>query len=161
MTKLYDLTGDYARLSESSDFTAEEIADTLEAIEGSIEDKVESILKAIKNEEAYAEALSKEADAFNRRARIALSKSKAMKEYIVSALSAASITKLRAGTQQVTVIKPKDSVKIVDLDKLPVELVDYETIIKPHTLDIKKKLQAGEKIEGAELHTGKPALLIK
>lgn len=161
MTKLYDLTGDYARLSESSDFNAEEIADTLEAIEGSIEDKVENILKAIKNEEAYAEALKEEAKSFSERAKTASNKAQAMKEYIVSALSAASITKLRAGTQQVTIRKPVDSVKIVDLDKLPVELVDYETVITPHTLDIKKKLQAGEKIEGAELQTGKPALLIK
>lgn len=161
MTRLYELTGDYARLSDSSDFTPEEMADTLDAIKGSIEDKVENVLMAIKNEESYAESLSNEAKAFAERARVASNKAKAMKEYIVSALSAASITNLTAGNQQVSLRKAVDSVNVVDLEKIPVEFVDFETVIKPHTLDIKKRLQAGEAIEGVELKSGKPALIIK
>ena len=62
---------------------------------------------------------------------------------------------------QVTVRAPSKSVEITDSGALPSEFVEYETNIKPDNLAIKKQLEAGIEVPGAQIKTGKPSLLIK
>lgn len=160
MSKLYEIANAYAEL-ENSGMDPEFIADTLEGIQGELEDKIENVIKLIKNEEAYAEALKNEAKSFSARAKLSDNKIEQLKQYVVSSMSTAGLAKIRAGMMAVTVKKPLRSVEIIDVSKIPVEHVDFETVTKPHTLDIKKLLEAGQEVPGCELKTGKPSLLIK
>lgn len=160
MTSLYEIANDFAKLTDS-DMDPEMIADTLEAIEWELEGKVENCLAIIKNELAYAESLKAESKKLSERARSSELRADRIKEYIAASLETAGKKSLKAGVHQVTVRAPSKSVEITDSGALPSEFVEYETNIKPDKLAIKKQLEAGIEVPGAQIKTGKPSLLIK
>ena len=160
MSKLYEIANEYAEL-ENSGLEPEFIADTLEGIKGELEDKVENILKLIKNEQAYTEALKAEAKSFSERAQSSQRKVDSLKEYLVSSIQTSGLKSVRAGTMSATVRAPSKSVEVIDVSKIPLDYVEFETVTKPDKLAIKKLLEAGQEVPGCELKTGKPSLLIK
>lgn len=160
MGKLYEIANDYAKLM-SEDMDPEMIADTIEGIEGEFEDKLEQMLGLIKNEKAYSEALKAESKALADRSKATENRVTKIQQYIIKCMQTMEKSKLTAGVHSLTVRKPSVSVFIDDADKLPVDLVEYETTVKPDKNAIKIKLKAGEEIPGAHLKTGKPSLLIK
>lgn len=160
MTSLYSIANDFAKLTDS-EMDPEMIADTLDGIEGEMEMKVENCLSIIKNELAYAEALKQESQSLSDRARACIARTERLKEYIASSLETAGKKSLKAGIHQVTVRAPSKSVEITDSGALPSEFVEYETNIKPDKLAIKKQLEAGIDVPGAQIKTGKPSLIIK
>jgi len=160
MTSLYEIANDFAKLTDS-DMDPEMIADTLEAIEWELEGKIENCLAVIKNELAYAESLKAESKKLSERAKSSELRAERIKEYIAGSLETAGKKSLKAGVHQVTVRAPSKSVEILDSGALPAEFVEYETNIKPDKLAIKKQLEAGIEVPGAQIKTGKPSLLIK
>lgn len=160
MTSLYEIANDFAKLTDS-DMDPEMIADTLEAIEWELEGKIENCLAVIKNELAYAESLKAESKKLAERAKSSELRADRIKEYIAASLETAGKKSLKAGVHQVTVRAPSKSVEITDSSALPSEFVEYETNIKPDKLAIKKQLEAGIEVPGAQIKTGKPSLLIK
>jgi len=160
MSKLYEIANEYAEL-ENSGLEPEFIADTLEGIKGELEDKVENILKLIKNEQAYTEALKAEAKSFSERAQSSQRKVDSLKEYLVSSIQTSGLKSVRAGAMSATVRAPSKSVEVTDVSKIPLDYVEFETVTKPDKLAIKKLLEAGQEVPGCELKTGKPSLLIK
>lgn len=160
MSKLYEIANDYARLMDS-DFEVDEIADTLEAIEGELTDKIEQLLAICKNETGYAERLKEEAKVLNERATVINNKVEHINSYIASSLEIMGMKKIRAGIHQVTIRAPSESVEITDAGALPPEYVEYETVIKADKLSIKHQLKAGKSIPGANIKIGKPTLIIK
>lgn len=160
MSKLYEIANDYARLMDA-DFEADEIADTLEGMEGEFTDKIEQLLAICKNETGYAERLKEEAKALNDRATIINNKVDNIMTYIANSLEMMGKKKIRAGIHQVTVRAPVESVEITDGVALPPEYVEYVTTVKADKLAIKHQLKAGKAIPGASLKLGKPTLLIK
>ncbi|EOI5926354.1 siphovirus Gp157 family protein [Salmonella enterica subsp. enterica serovar Braenderup] len=160
MSKLYEIANGYARLMDA-DFDADEIADTLEGMEGELTDKIEQLLAIVKNESGYAERLKEEAKSLNERAEVIQNKIENILAYIASSLEIVGKKKIRAGLHQVTVRAPSESVDITDSSALPPEYVEYETVIKADKLAIKHQLKAGNSIPGAQLKVGKPSLIIK
>lgn len=160
MSKLYKIANEYAKLA-NSDMDAEMIADTLEGIQGEFEDKAEQILAIIKNERAMEVMLKEEAKALTERARASANKVANLKDYLVTSMETMEKKKINAGLHSLTVRKGVQSVNIIDVEKLPSDFVEYETVVKPDKNMIKEKMKLGEKIEGAELVTGKSTLLIK
>lgn len=158
--KLYELANEFAALS-NSDMDPEMIADTLEGLDFEIEVKIENCLALIKNDLADAEALKAEAAKLTERARMANNRVDRIKEYVAASLETAGKKSLKAGVHQVSIRAPSKSVEIMDSGSLPPELVDYETLIKPDKLAIKKQLEAGIAVPGAQIKTGKPSLIIK
>lgn len=160
MTSLYEIANDFAKLTDS-DMDPEMIADTLEAIEWELEGKIENCLAVIKNELAYAESLKAESKKLTERAKASELRSERIKEYIASSLETAGKKSMKAGVHQVTVRAPSKSVEITDSSAIPAEFVEYETNIKPDKMAIKKQLEAGIEVPGAQIKTGKSSLLIK
>lgn len=160
MSKLYEIANEYAEL-ENSGMEPDFIADTLEGIKGEFEEKVENILKLIKNEQAYAEALKAEAKSFSDRAQSSQRKVDSLKEYLVSSIQTSGLKSVRAGNMSATVRAPSKSVEVTDASKIPLDYVKFETVTQPDKLAIKKLLEAGQEVPGCELKTGKPSLLIK
>lgn len=160
MSKLYEIANQYAEL-ENSGLEPDFIADTLAGIQGEFEDKVENVLKLIKNEQAYAEALKAEAKSFSERAKVSENKIESLKAYLVSSIEVAGLKSVRAGMMSVSLRAPSKSVEVTDATKIPVDYVEFDTVIKPDKLAIKKLLEAGQEVPGCELKTGKPSLLIK
>ncbi|BEM22089.1 hypothetical protein SME04J_04550 [Serratia marcescens] len=160
MSKLYDIANDYAKLMDSG-LEPDMIADTIEGIDGELVDKVEQLLAICKNEQLYAEALRNESKSLLERASIVENKISSIKEYIARSLETAGKKSIRAGLHQVTVRVPSRQVDITDASILPIEFVEYETVVKPDKLAIKHQLDAGISVPGAQIKLGKPSLIIK
>lgn len=160
MSRLYDIANDYAKLMDSG-LEPEMIADTIEGIDGELVDKVEQLLAICKNEQLYAEALRNESKSLQERASVVENKISSIKEYIARSLETAGKKSIRAGLHQVTVRVPSRQVDITDASILPIEFVEYETVVKPDKLAIKHQLDAGIAVPGAQIKLGKPSLIIK
>ena len=160
MTALYEIANVYASL-QNEDLDPDMIADTLEGIDGEFNDKVEQLLSIIKNQSALSKMLKDEAKNLSERAKACESRVDNIKQYIIKAMQTTDRTKLNAGLHSITVRKPVKSVNIIDVDLLPTDYVKYETLVKADKNLIAEKLKLGEKIDGAELVSGKPSLLIK
>lgn len=160
MSKLYDIANDYAKLMDSG-LAPELMADTIEGIEGELTDKIEQLLAICKNEQGYAEMLRSEAKSLTERAAVVENKITSIKEYIANSLETAGKKSIRAGLHQVTIRAPSRQVDITDASLLPVELIEYETLIKPDKLAIKHQLDAGHQVPGAQIKLGKSSLIIK
>ncbi|HGE8334234.1 TPA: siphovirus Gp157 family protein [Serratia marcescens] len=160
MSKLYDIANDYAKLMDSG-LAPEMIADTIEGIDGELVDKVEQLLAICKNEQFYAEALRNESKSLLERASVVENKISSIKDYIARSLETAGKKSIRAGLHQVTVRVPSRQVDITDASILPIEFVEYETVVKPDKLAIKHQLDAGIAVPGAQIKLGKPSLIIK
>lgn len=160
MSKLYDIANDYAKLMDSG-LEPDMIADTIEGIDGELVDKVEQLLAICKNEQLYAETLRNESKSLQERASVVENKISSIKEYIARSLETAGKKSIRAGLHQVTVRVPSRQVDITDASILPIEFVEYETVVKPDKLAIKHQLDAGIAVPGAQIKLGKPSLIIK
>jgi len=160
MVQLYKLADDFARLADE-DLPPEMIADTLEGMQGEFEDKLEGILQFIKNEAALSAALKEEEEKLSTRRKSAENRISRLKEYVATCMEKAELINVRAGLQEVSVRKASRTVEILDINAIPGDYVDYETITKPDKLAIKKQLEAGVDIPGVTLKTNKPGLIIK
>lgn len=158
--KLYEIANDYAELA-NSDMDPEMVADTLEGIQGTFEDKAEQIMAIIKNEQALEEKLKQEAKNLTDRAKSSANRVNSLKAYLASSLETMELKSVTAGVHKLSTRKGSQSVQIDDVDSLPVEFVEYVTTTKPDKNLIKEKLKLGEKVEGATMVTGKPTLMIK
>ncbi|CAI1104754.1 Siphovirus Gp157 [Serratia ficaria] len=160
MSKLYDIANDYAKLMDSG-LAPELITDTIEGIEGELTEKIEQLLAICKNEQGYAELLRSEAKSMTERAVAVENKIARIKEYVAKSLETAGKKSIRAGLHQVTIRTPSRQVDITDASLLPVEFVEYETLIKPDKLAIKHQLDAGRQVPGAQIKFGNLSLIIK
>ncbi|QGH63391.1 siphovirus Gp157 family protein [Serratia proteamaculans] len=160
MSKLYDIANDYAKLLDSG-LAPELIADTIEGIEGELTGKIEQLLAICKNEQGYAEMLRSEAKSLTERAAVVENKIASIKEYVAKSLETAGKKSIRTGLHQVTIREPSRQVDITDVALIPVEFVEYETLIKPDKLAIKHQLVAGHHVPGAQIKLGKLSLIIK
>lgn len=160
MSKLYEISNDYAKLM-SEDLDPEMIADTLEGMEGEFSDKVESIIKLMKDEQVLADALKAEANSHNERANAINNRIDRMKQYMIQCMQTMEKTSINAGTQKLTVRKGRPVVQIDDADSIPVDYIQFKTTQAPDKNLILEKLKLGETIEGVSLATSKPSLSIK
>lgn len=161
MTELYKIANQYASLANDDSFTPEMIKDTLEAIEGEFEEKAEQLLAIVKNSLAESEMLKAEAKKLNDRSKSALNRVESIKAYLAESMATMDKKSISAGVHNLTIRKGSQSVQVDNLDDIPSDYVDYETVIKPDKNLIKEKLKLGEKIGGVSLVTGKPSVLIK
>lgn len=90
-SSLYELTSEYLELMDwmnDPETDSQAIADTLEGIQGEIEQKAENYCKMVRQFEADAEAYAKEADRFNQKKAICENNAKRMKLALQNAMVA-------------------------------------------------------------------------
>lgn len=161
MTQLYKIANEYAELANNDDFEPEMIADTIEGIEGEFSQKLEQLIAVMKNNDGLAEMLKVEAKNLTDRAKKLSNKNDSIKQYIISSMNTMEKSKFNAGIHSLTVRKASKVLKVDNIDSLPPQFVEYETTAKALTSELKNRLKAGEKIEGARLEDGKQGLTIK
>lgn len=143
---LYELTDDYLRLlefAEDPDCDPEVLKDTMDGITGAIEDKADGYAKVIKELDARAEALAKEADRLSSRKKTIEGNIKRMKEHLTLAMVATDKRKFKTNLFSFSVQRNQPSVKFdVPETEIP---DDYMRIKKePDKTSIKKAIEAGE-----------------
>ncbi|MDF7681539.1 siphovirus Gp157 family protein [Enterobacteriaceae bacterium ESL0689] len=168
--------------ADGGDLTPELIADTLEGIEGMLEDKFDATMKVIRDFDAKAEACKKEAARVAERKKHWERQTFALKNYLLQCLLASNRTTFKTTLNTFTARKGSVSLRIDNVDLLPDEFVESHTeiITIPKNDELKKALQelanrieaayvAGEEpdpellksIPGAHLETGSPTLLVR
>lgn len=155
---LYEITGAYIDLQnqiEAGDIPEEAIVDTLEAVEGMFEEKIDNTACVIKNLTAQAKAIKAEEEALSQRRKTLEGSCDRLKDYIRDAMSSAGKNKVETSRNSVRVGALSESVKVVDVEALKTR----NDVWRPYSYtasnvnkeSVKKLLAAGEDIQGVEI----------
>lgn len=148
MPTLYELRGSYAQIQRLIEDGAEGLEDTLESIEGAIEEKIESYVMVIKNLEADAAAYEKEEKHFKERKIVAQNGIKRMKQAIVDTLKENNCEEVKTEKFNIKFRNNAPSVRIIDESLIPEEFFKVERTLSKS--DLAARLKERE-IPGAEL----------
>lgn len=159
MSTLYELTDDYLRLldmADDPDIDEQAFIDTLEAIDGEIEDKADNYAKLIKELECKADGLDKEAKRISeRRDRIRATIDR-MKRSLENAMIATGKTKFKTmlfsfGIQKnaPSVVLDFDEKDARAIDELPEMFVNVKKTVNKTA--IKEAINAGLEFDFAHL----------
>lgn len=118
--KLFELTADYNQvLLLADDLDQETFQDTLEAIEGAIEDKAENMAKLIRCIEVDINALKEEEKRLADRRKALENKVSGIKEYLQQQLEFAGIDKVKRPTLTISIQANPPSVFVKDESLIP------------------------------------------
>lgn len=156
--KLYELTKDYMALMQAIDneeLPEEAIADTLEAITASIEEKADSIACMLKNLDAECKAIKAEEERLAERRKAKENTAERIKQYLSESLQSAGLDKIETARNRIT-FRKSESVEVDEASfitwaqKNRDDLLTYSAP-KVNKTEIKKALKSGDEIIGAEL----------
>lgn len=153
MSKLYELTRDFQLIQEMIESGEDGLADTLEAINLAIEDKLENVAKVIKNLEGEAKAFKEEEQRLADRRRSLENNIKHLKQYAENSMLVTGDKKIKAGLFTFALQKNPPSVSVFNDLIVPKK---YYVPVDPK-LDknkIKEDLKNGESIPGVEMKQG-------
>lgn len=164
---LYEVTGNVLHLQamlESEDFDAEVLADTMEAVEGEYDYKIESYCKVIKNLEADMDALKTEAKRLSDRRKVLENNIDRLKSAMFESMKATGKTKVKGAVFTAAIQKNGGKLPVIvaedaSTDNLPDQLVIVTE--KPNLEAIRELLEAGKFVEGFTLGERGESLRIK
>lgn len=164
MSALHEITSDMKglmKLVDSGELTQDDIADTLEGVESTFEDKALSLIYVHDNINADVVAIDNEIARLQARKKVMTNHQQNMKEYLRTNMEASEISKISCPLFTITLKKGRDMVEILDTDKLPTDYLNIKTSIAPMKREILNDLKEGKDIPGAILTKSKTSLLIK
>lgn len=152
MSSIYELTADYLRLMEMMDdpeLDPRTLADTMEAIDGELEDKADGYAMVMKNLQADVEALKAEEERLYNRRKAIENNIKAMKERLQMAMQMTGKVKFKTTLFSFGIQKNPASVVLDsgNYEDYPEEFL-IEQPPKIDKADIKEALKAGEDLGG-------------
>lgn len=163
MSTLYDLQGKYAsllELAEDGTTDPEVLADTMDSIVDAINDKAEGYAQVIRQIKADIEANKKERDRFEARIKSYQSNLGTISQRLVEAMNETNQGKIKTPLFTISVAKNGGKQPLsIDQDNLQADV--FKVKREPDTDEIRKRLEAGEKVLGAELKPRGEHLLIK
>lgn len=168
MSSLYELTEDVLQLQsmlESDDLDPDVLSDTLEAVDGEYEVKLESYCKVIKNLEADIEAYKNEAKRLTDKRKVLESNVDRLKKAMYDSMKATGKDKVKGQLFTVAIQRNGGKIPVIyddellDTSKLPDNLVIVTE--KPSIDAIRELLEAGKTVEGFTLGERGESLRIK
>ncbi len=162
MSNLYQLTNDYETvLNMLYDEDADEqmILDTLESIEGEIEDKANNYAKIIKELEAKQNARKEEAKRLTESAKVFENRVKALKSNLFNSMKATGKTKFATDLFSFNIAKNGGKQTLTIDGEVPEEYT--KTITENDTDKIRQALEKGEKLTFAHFEPRGESLRIK
>lgn len=157
--KLYELAVQHQKLLSldgSDDVPEEVIRDTLEGLEGEIQDKAHSIAKMIRNLEAESDAITAEAKALEQRSKRVARRADELRNYLLFQLQAVGMPSIRYAEFTVAVKDNPAAVIVNDDAEVPEQyMVQPEPPPpRPDKKALKKALESGAEIRGVWLERG-------
>lgn len=156
MSSLYELKENWEtvyRMLEDADIDESMVFDTLESIEGEIEDKAVGYAKLIKNLEADVPALKAEADRLTLKARARGNKAKLLKLKLEETMKNIGRFEIKTDLFDFKIQKNPPSVEVLDMNLIP----DMYKIPQEPKLDKKAILndvKNGIDVKGCEIRQG-------
>lgn len=152
MSTLYELTGNYVTLMDmldDPDVDPITLMDTLDAVEGELDEKAENYGRIIRNLEAEAKALKEEVDRLSRRKKTIDNNIDSLKKRLQMAMELTNRPKIDTPLFKFYIQKNAPSV-VVDLDDLQDMPMEYLTYHEPtvNKTALKDALKAGLDLTG-------------
>lgn len=159
MPALYEIRRDYLQALEvltdpDSDIPLEAVTDTLEGIEGMLEEKATNVAKFMRNLESAASAIKEAEQQMAQRRKAIESRAQGLKDYLKHNMEASGITRIESPWFVLAVQKNPASVELADEDALPDEFKQEVVTVKADKTAIKEALKAGQEVPGARLAQG-------
>lgn len=162
MSNLYQLTNNYEivlNMLYDEDADEEMILDTLEAIEGEIEDKADNYAKIIKELEAKQNVRKEEAKRLTESAKVFENRVKALKSNLFNSMKATGKTKFATDLFSFNIVKNGGKQTLTIDGEVPEEYT--KTITENDTDKIRQALEKGEKLTFAHFEPRGESLRIK
>lgn len=147
---LYEIKDNYLKLLQADIEDEQAFNDTLEAIEGELEDKADNIACLIKTVNYEAKAIKEEAKNLLERAKQKENTADRLKKYLFDTFKALNKDKLETSRNKLSIRKNPASVVLAE-DFYHEEYVEEIKTYKADKKAIKEALQSGEVIQGARL----------
>lgn len=158
-TPLYELVRyqhELATLADSGEIPPEQIADTLESLDGDIRDKAVQVAAFTQNLEATAEAVRQAAKAMLSRADRIEKRAESVRAYLLFQMQAAGITKVECPWFTLAIRKNPPAVVVDDEAQVPEEFIVQPPppAPRPDKDAIKRALKSGQEVPGCRLIQG-------
>ncbi|GKV69827.1 hypothetical protein NCCP2716_23250 [Sporosarcina sp. NCCP-2716] len=153
MATLYELQGMYAQLQQLIEDGGEGLEDTLESVEGALEEKLESYAMVIRNIESDVDGLKAEEKRLADRRKSMENGIKRMKTAMQDAMSSTGERKIKGEKFTFTIQKNPPSLKVLDESVIPSEFF----IPAAPSLDKKavmELLKSGQEVAGTQITQG-------
>lgn len=159
--KLHEMTAAVAKLHDDESIDAQTLKDTLESIEGDIEEKGVNIVKLTKGWDADISAIDEEIKRLTTRKKAIKNRAEQLRDYLRYNMQASGISKIECPLFTVSLRKARDIVSIDDESLIPDDYVTVKTTVSPNKAEILKSLKAGVDIPGASITESEQSLVIK
>jgi len=164
MTTLYEMAGRFltvAELADDPNMPEDALTDTLEGIEGEIQDKAQALLQVCANMDGDIGAIDHEIKRLNERKTIISNRKQRLRDYLFDNMTATGIDKISCPLFNITLSKARPMVIVNHESLIPAKYIKTTTTTAPIKAEILKALKAGEAVPGCALGESKRALLIK
>lgn len=153
---LYEISQDYLQALEhftdpEEDIPLEAAMDTLEGIEGQLQEKAVNVAKFMQNLDATAKAIREAEQQMAKRRRAIENRAQWIKDYLKNNMEAAGITRIESPWFLLAVQKNPDSVEITDEASLPDDFKTEVVTVKIDKASIKQAFKNGAQVPGAVL----------
>lgn len=162
MSNLYQLTNNYEQVLSmiyDEDVDEQMVLDTLESIEGEIEDKADGYAKIIKELEALRDARKAEAKRLTESATTFDNRIKGLKQNLFNAMKQTGKTKFATDLFTFNIVKNGGKQALTIDGEVPEEYT--KTVVENDTEKIRQALEDGEKLPFAHLEPRGESLRIK
>lgn len=151
MTKLYQLTDEYARLLELAE-DGEDVGAELALLEGDLESKGANIAKVITSLEADSETAGEESKRLAERSKSLAAQAKRVRDYLRSCMQASGIKRIKGPAFTISLSGGKRKVVVSDETKVPPEYMRSKTTFEPNKAAILEAFeQFGEVVPGTAI----------
>lgn len=159
MPALYEIRRDYldaleALTDPANDIPPEAIADTLEGIEGQLQEKATNIAQFTRNLEAVADAIKEAETRMASRRKTIESRAQWLRDYLKHNMEVSGITKIESPWFVLAVQKNPAAVEIIDEAALPAKFKQEVITTKIDKAAIKEVIGGGQLVPGARLTQG-------
>ena len=167
MSRLYELTTDLLTLQEMLENPLDEeqvLLDTLEAVQGEYEIKLEAYCKVIKNLEADMEALKNEAKRLSDKRKVLENNVDRLKKAMFDSMKATGTEKVKGQLFSVAIQRNGGKLPVLGSDEADLSILPSQLKVvteKPNLDAIRELLEAGKVVEGFTLGERGMSLRIK
>ncbi|HEC16028.1 MAG TPA: siphovirus Gp157 family protein [Sedimenticola sp.] len=156
---LYEISQDYLQALDvftdpEADIPLEAAMDTLEGIEGQLQDKAVNVAKFMQNLDATARAIKEAEQKMATRRKAIENRARWIKDYLKSNMEAAGITKIESPWFRLAIQKNPGAVEIIDEASLPDDFKTEVVTVKIDKAAIKQAIRGGAEVPGAILSQG-------
>lgn len=156
---LYEISQTYREALDvltdpENDLPAEVIADTLEGLQGTLEDKSIAVAQFFKNLEATAAAIKHAEMQMAARRKAIENRVASMKDYLKQNMESCGITRIESPWFALSIAKNPAAVDVFDEAAVPAEYKEEIVTVKIDKTGIKRAIESGTDVPGAVLTRG-------